>query len=98
MSKNNGWKTWLLGALFMIVMGTTGYIVTSMAADVEKLELEDTKQRDSMVAMDKRLSERDYGIDLKLTRLQLGRQVDSIALVEIKADQKEILRILGELR
>ncbi len=97
-TKGNGWKTWVIGALFAIVMAACGYIVKSTAGDIDNLQLEDSKQNDSMDAMNKRLSERDYGIDIKLTRLEVRSQADSATLSEIRANQKEILKILGELR
>lgn len=98
MTKNNSWKTWVMAALFAIVMAATGYIVQSTAGDIENLQSEDSKQNDSMAAMDKRITEKVYSIDIKLTRLEILSRVDSVRISEIKADQKEILRILGELR
>lgn len=60
MSKNNGLRTWLLAALFAIVMAACGYIVRSTAGDIDKLQVKDTTQDERMDTMDVRLTEQLY--------------------------------------
>lgn len=109
MSKNNGLRTWLLGVLFAIVMAASGYIVNSMAGDVEKLELKNSTQDERMDTIDARLtvqlyefrvciSKNNVAQEKESTRSQLVDSLQAVDLEEIKTNQKEILRILGELR
>ena len=93
--KNNGWRGYIiqtLTAILLLVAGAAGGLFSTIVWPAIQKNTEDIE------AVDKRVTEQIYSTGVKLTRLEILSRADSVTLSEVEITQKEILRILGEIR
>lgn len=91
-SVKNGWRGYVIQTLTAILLLGAGAMFSVVVWPAIQENAEDIE------AMDKRVTQQIYTTGVKLTRMEVRSQADSVTLVEIKDSQKEILRILGEIQ
>lgn len=98
MSNTSGWTLWIIGLLFALVVGAYGFILSDKTNDIDNNTDGVKANRDTIVAIDKRVAERSFGLDKRLSNIELTTRNIQDDIADIEQNQKDILEILMEMR